>query len=65
MPIHPLNFFDVNCGIGSYYNPPRGYVPSPEALLRKMDELGIAESAVYHMHAQQYDYSEGNVTVQS
>ena len=28
-----------------------------------MDELGIAESAVYHMHAQQYDHNEGNSTL--
>ncbi len=63
MPIHPLNFLDVNCGIGSYFNPPRGFDPSPRALLRKMDELGIAEAAVYHFHAQQYDYIEGNTTL--
>jgi predicted TIM-barrel fold metal-dependent hydrolase len=63
MPIHPLNFLDVNCGIGAYYNPPRGLDPSPEALLRKMDELGIAESAVFHFKAQQYNYSEGNSTL--
>jgi predicted TIM-barrel fold metal-dependent hydrolase len=63
MPIHPLNFLDINCGIGSYFNPPRGHDPSPEALLRRMDELGIAEAAVYHFHAQQYDYFEGNATL--
>ena len=60
MPIHPLNFFDANCGVGQYYNPPPGHDPSTLALLRKMDEVGIAESAVYHFKAQQYDFREGN-----
>ncbi len=63
MAIHPLRFFDVNCGIGPYYNPPPGHDPSVSALLRGMDELGIAESAVYHFQAQQYDYRVGNETL--
>ena len=60
MAIHPLRFFDVNCGIGPYYNPPPGHDPSADALLGSMDRLGIAESAVYHFQAQQYDYRVGN-----
>ena len=58
--LHPLRFFDVNCGIGPYFNPPSGHDPSAVGLLQKMDELGIAEAAVYHFKAQQYDFREGN-----
>ena len=63
MPPHPLDFFDANSGIGPYYNPPPGYDPSALALLRKMDELGIAEAAAYHFKAQQYDFREGNAVL--
>jgi hypothetical protein len=58
--IHPLNFLDVNCAIGPYYNPPPGHDWSAKGLLGKMDELGIAEACPVALMGRDYDPWEAN-----
>lgn len=57
---HPLNFLDVNCCIGPYYNPPEGHDWSAAGLLAKMDEVGIAEACPAAVMGRDYDPWEGN-----
>jgi hypothetical protein len=58
--ILPLNFLDVNCCIGPYYNPAPGHDWSAIGLLAKMDELGIAEACPAAVLGRDYDPREGN-----
>ena len=58
--LHPLNFLDANCGVGPYYNPPPGHNWSADGLLRKMDELGIAEACPVALMGRDYDPWEAN-----
>lgn len=62
--VHPLEFVDVNCAIGPYYNPPPEYDPSAQALLARMDELGIAEACPVALMGRDYSPWEGNLWLQ-
>jgi predicted TIM-barrel fold metal-dependent hydrolase len=58
--IHPLRFLDATCIVGPMHSPPPGYDPSPAALLRKMDELGIAEACPATVIGREFDPRAGN-----
>ncbi len=58
--MHPLGFLDVNCGVGPFWNAPRQFDSSVAGLLRKMDELGIAEACPAALMARDYDPWEAN-----
>ena len=60
MPLHPLNFLDVNCCIGPRINMAPDADVSADGLLRKMDELGIAEACPFNALARDHDLIEGN-----
>lgn len=53
--MHELNFLDVNCCLGPYYNPPPGLDWSAAGLLARMDDLGIAEACVAPLMGRDYD----------
>lgn len=57
-----LPFLDVACVIGPYANPgsPPGYEGNVEGLVRKMEELGIAEACPSSVTASFYCIDEGN-----
>jgi len=57
-----LPFLDVACVIGPYVNPesPPGYEGTAAGLVRKMDELGIAEACPSSITASFYCVDEGN-----
>ena len=61
--LHPLGFLDVTCTVGPMYAPPPGYdgsADSPAALVRKMDELGIAEACPGTVIGRDFDPLVGN-----
>lgn len=58
--MRPLRFLDANCGVGPYWNPPPRLDWSVAGLLRKMDELGIAEACPVALMARDYDPWEAN-----
>lgn len=58
--MHPLNFLDVNCSIGPWHNMPPAADTSAQALLAKMDDLGIAEACPFHAVARDHNLVEGN-----
>ena len=53
--MHDLNFLDINCCLGPYYNPPSGLDWSAAGLLARMDDLGIAEACVSPLMGRDYD----------
>ena len=57
-----LPFLDAACVIGPYANPgsPPGYEGNVEGLVRKMEELGIAEACPSSLIASCYCIDEGN-----
>lgn len=57
---HALRFLDVNCFIGPWPNRPRDADVSAAGLLRKMDEVGIAEACPFHAVARDHSLTEGN-----
>ena len=56
-----LEFVDVNCCVGPYYNPPPGLDWSAAGLLARMDDLGIAEACVAPLMGRDYDPWNGNL----
>lgn len=56
MPIHPLQFLDCNCGVGPY----AGGDDSTDALVRKMDSLGVAEAMPFALSEYEANMGEGN-----
>jgi hypothetical protein len=60
--MNQLPFLDVACVIGPYANPgsPPGYEGNVEGLVRKMDELGIAEACPSSVTASFYGVDDGN-----
>ena len=58
--IHPLHFLDVNCLVGPYYNPGPGQDWSLQALLAKMDQLGIAGACPAATLGRDYDPLDAN-----
>lgn len=63
MPVHPLNFLDVNCSIGPWANRAPDADVSAAGLLRSMDELGIAEACPFHAVARDHCLAEGNAAL--
>ena len=61
--MHPLNFLDVNCGIGTRRNVAPDEDVSAAALLRAMDEQGIAEACPFHAIARDHCLAEGNAAL--
>ena len=59
--MHPLNFFDCNCGLGPWMGgPARGYDGSPRTLLQTMDSMGIAEACAYALSEYECNPGAGN-----
>ncbi|NLT41066.1 MAG: amidohydrolase family protein [Anaerolineae bacterium] len=59
MPV--MEFVDINCCVGPYYNPPPGLDWSAAGLLARMDDLGIAEACVAPLMGRDYDPWMSNV----
>lgn len=55
-----ITFLDCNCSIGRTNVPNPGTFDSPEILVEKMAEYGIAESLVYHAVARDHTPAMGN-----
>jgi hypothetical protein len=59
-PEHPLKFLDCNCGVGPYLGGPANSV---DALLQKMDALGIAEACPFALSEYDGECGSGNAWV--